>query len=29
LISGGQSYSLYLNVVHFFNTNVNETSAAA
>ncbi len=27
--SGGQSFNLYLNVVHFFNTSVNETSAAA
>jgi hypothetical protein len=26
--SGGQSSSLYLNVVHFFNTSVNYTSAA-
>ncbi len=25
---GGQSSNLYLNVVHFFNTNVNETSVA-
>jgi hypothetical protein len=28
-ISGGQSYVLYLNVVHFFNTSVNKTSVAA
>ncbi len=27
--SGGQSYNLYVNVVHFFNTSVNETSVAA
>ncbi len=27
--SGGQSCSLYLNAVHFFNTSVNQTSAAA
>ncbi len=27
--SGGQSSNLYLNVVHFFNTSVNETSVAA
>jgi hypothetical protein len=27
--SGGQSYNLYLNVVHFFNTRVNKTSVAA
>jgi hypothetical protein len=28
-ISGGQSSNLYLNVVQFFNTSVNWTSAAA
>jgi hypothetical protein len=27
--SGGQSYNLYLNIVHFFNTSVNLTSVAA
>ncbi len=27
--SGGQSSNLYLNIVHFFNTNVNKTSVAA
>ncbi len=27
--SGGQISNLYLNVVHFFNTNVNKTSVAA
>jgi hypothetical protein len=27
-ISGGQSYNLYLYVVHFFNTSVNETFVA-
>jgi hypothetical protein len=27
--SGGQSFNLYLNVVHFFNASVNETSVAA
>ncbi len=27
--SGGQSYNLYLNVVNFFNTNVDWTSVAA
>ncbi len=27
--SGGQSSDLYLKVVHFFNTSVNETSVAA
>jgi hypothetical protein len=27
--SGGQSYYLYLNVVYFFNTSVNETPVAA
>jgi hypothetical protein len=27
--SGGQSSSLYLNVVHFFNASVHETSVAA
>ncbi len=27
--SGGQSYYIYLNVVHFFNTIVNKTSVAA
>ncbi len=27
--SGDQSSNLYLNVVHFFNTSVNETSVAA
>ncbi len=27
--SGGQSYNLYLNVVHFFNTSINNTSVAA
>jgi len=27
--SGGESSNLYLNVVHFFNTRVNETSVAA
>ncbi len=27
--SGGQSYNIYLNVVHFFNTSVNKTSVAA
>jgi len=27
--SGGQSSNLYFNVVHFFNTCVNETSVAA
>jgi hypothetical protein len=26
--SGGQSYNLYLNVVHFFNTSLNSTSVA-
>ncbi len=26
---GGQSFNLYLNVVHFFNTGVNQTSVAA
>jgi len=26
---GGQSFPLYFNVVHFFNTSVNQTSAAA
>ncbi len=28
MTSGGQSYNLYLNVVHFFNTSVNKTSVA-
>jgi hypothetical protein len=27
--SGGQSSNLYLNVVHLFNTSVNQTSVAA
>ncbi len=27
--SGGKSYNLYLNVVHFVNARVNETSVAA
>jgi hypothetical protein len=27
--SGGQSYNLYLNVVHFFNASVNLISVAA
>ncbi len=27
--SGGLSYKLYINVVHFFNTSVNKTSVAA
>ncbi len=27
--SGCQSYNLYLNVVHFFNTSVNQTPEAA
>jgi hypothetical protein len=27
--SGGQSFNLYLNVVHFFNTSVNYMSVAA
>jgi hypothetical protein len=27
--SGGHSSNLYLNVVHFFNASVNETSVAA
>jgi hypothetical protein len=27
--SGGQSSTLHLNVVHFFNTSVNKTSLAA
>jgi hypothetical protein len=27
--SGGKSYNLYLNAVHFFNTSVNYTSVAA
>jgi hypothetical protein len=27
--SGGQSSNLYVNVVHFFNTSVNKTIAAA
>ncbi len=27
--SGGKSYNLYLNIVHFFNTIVNQTSMAA
>ncbi len=27
--SGGQSSTLYLNVVHFFNTSINYTSVAA
>jgi len=27
--SGGQSYNLYLNVVHFFNTGINYKSVAA
>ncbi len=27
--SGGQSSNLYLNVVHFFNTSLNQTSVAA
>ncbi len=27
--SGGQSSNLYLNIVNFFNTNVNQTSVAA
>ncbi len=27
--SGGQSYILYLNAVHFFNTSVNQTTVAA
>ena len=27
--SGGESSNLYLNVVHFFNTGVNKTTAAA
>ncbi len=27
--SGGQSSNLHLNVVHFFNTNDNQTSVAA
>ncbi len=26
--SGGQSFNLYLNIVHFFNTSVNKTSVA-
>jgi len=26
---GGQSSNLYLNIVHFFNTGVNQTSVAA
>ncbi len=26
---GGQSYNLYLNIVHFFNARVNYTSVAA
>jgi hypothetical protein len=26
---GGQSYILYSNIVHFFNTSVNKTSVAA
>jgi hypothetical protein len=28
-ISGGQSYHLYLNVVDYFNTSLNQTSVAA
>ncbi len=28
-ISGGQSTKLYLNVVHFFNASINQTSVAA
>ncbi len=27
--SGGQSSNLYFNVVHFFNTSINQTSVAA
>ncbi len=27
--SGGQSYNLYLNVVHFFNASLNQTSVTA
>ncbi len=27
--SGGQSYNIYLNLVHFVNTSVNYTSVAA
>ncbi len=27
--SGGQSYNLYLNAVHFFNNSLNKTSVAA
>ncbi len=27
--SGGQSFNLYLNIAHFFNTSVNKTSVAA
>ncbi len=27
--SGGQSYNVYLNFVHFFNTRVDQTSVAA
>jgi hypothetical protein len=27
--SGGQSYNLYLNVIHFFNAVVNQTSVTA
>ncbi len=27
--SGGQSFNIYLNVVHFFNASVNQTSVAA
>ncbi len=27
--SGGQSSNLYLNVAHFFNTSINQTSVAA
>ncbi len=28
-ISGVQSYNLYLTIVHFFNTSINQTSVAA
>ncbi len=27
--SGGQSYNIYFNAVHFFNTSLNQTSVAA
>jgi hypothetical protein len=27
--SGGQSFNIYLNVVHFFNTSLNKTSVTA